>query len=76
MDTQERIIRIIRENIPYAPKDIDATSRFLEDIQMDSLELFQLVALAEDEFHCTITDEFLEECRTVEELAKYLDEQG
>lgn len=76
MDTEQRLIELIYENIPDAPKGIGASHRFLEDLDLDSLELFQVIAVAEEEFRCELGDVCLKDCQTVGKLAQYLEENG
>lgn len=76
MNAEQRLIELIYDNIPDAPKNIGPSCRFLEDLGLDSLELFQVIIEAEEEFHCELEDECLKECQTVGQLAQYLETRG
>ena len=51
----ERIIEIIKEIRPY--EIVDANTELIESGILDSLAIFQLVTLLEDEFEIEIADE-------------------
>ena len=51
-------------------------TRFKEDLQADSLDLFELVMAIEEEFGTSIPSEDLEKLLTVGDVIDYMKKQG
>ena len=56
--------------------EIKAESSFKEDLEVDSLDLFELVMALEDEFGVEIPSEDLEQLTTVGAVVEYLKNKG
>ena len=50
-----------------------ATAKFKEDLEIDSLDLFELAMALEEEFGIEIPAEELEHLTCIEEVAKYIE---
>ena len=61
----ERVKEIIEEQLNLDGVEITEASRFKEDLQADSLDLFELVMAFEDEYGVEIPSEDLEKITTV-----------
>lgn len=55
-----------------ARKKINPTSSFRDDLQIDSLDMFELSYLLEDRFKVRIPDEKINECATVDDMVRLL----
>lgn len=59
--TREQIFSVIRahlaDELEVDPSSIEETTRFREDLEADSLDLYTLVQELEDTYGVTITDE-------------------
>ena len=66
----ERVKEIIEEQLNLDGVEITEASRFKEDLQADSLDLFELVMAFEDEYGVEIPSEDLEKITTVIEYMK------
>ena len=78
-DIENTIIEIISKDMSLSESEINLSSRFLDDLGMDSLDEVELVMWLEEEFKIMIPDEAAKNCRTVREaiglVSKILNEQ-
>lgn len=72
----EKLVIILNEQLNLEGKDIKPESSFKEDLEIDSLDLFELVMAIEDEFGVEIPSEDLEKLTTVESVMEYLKGKG
>ena len=72
----ERVKEIIEEQLNLDGVEITEASRFKEDLQADSLDLFELVMALEDEYSVEIPAEDLQNLATVGDVMKYLKDKG
>lgn len=69
----EKIVTLLKANIPDIPETISPDDRFLEDLNLCSLDFFYIMMLIEEEMNYVITDAKLRELRTVGELVRLLE---
>lgn len=69
----EKVAAIIREQLNQENVEITEATRFKEDLEVDSLDLFELVMALEEEFGVEIPTEDLEELTTVGAVVKYVE---
>ena len=72
----ERIIEIVKEQLNVSDVAISADTSFEKDLEVDSLDLFELVMALEEEYDVEIPSEDLERLTTVGEVIAYLTEKG
>ena len=72
----ERVAEIIREQLNQENAEITEATRFKEDLEVDSLDLFELVMAFEEEYGVSIPSEELENLTSVGDVIKYLQEHG
>ena len=72
----ERVKESIEEQLNLDGVEITEASRFKEDLQADSLDLFELVMAFEDEYGVEIPSEDLEKITTVGSLIEYMKAKG
>jgi len=72
----ERVKEIIEEQLNLDGVEITEASRFKEDLQADSLDLFELVMAFEDEYGVEIPSEDLEKITTVVSVIEYMKAKG
>lgn len=72
----ERVKEIIEEQLNLDGVEITEESRFKEDLQADSLDLFELVMAFEDEYGVEIPSEDLEKITTVGSVIEYIKSKG
>ena len=72
----EKIIEIIEEQLNVEGMEITEKTRFKEDLNADSLDLFELAMAIEEAFEVEIPSEDLEKVTTVGSVMEYLKEKG
>lgn len=70
----EKIREIAAENLNLDLAVVTATAKFKEDLEIDSLDLFELTMALEEEFGIEIPSEDLEHLTCIEEVAKYIED--
>lgn len=72
----EKMREIIAEQLSVDASEIELSSNFKEDLEADSLDLFELVMALEEEYDVEIPSEDLEKIATVEDIINYLKGHG
>lgn len=72
----ERVKEIIEEQLNLDGAEITMESRFKEDLEADSLDLFELVMAFEEEYGVEIPSEDLEKITTVGSIIEYMQSKG
>lgn len=71
----EKVVAIIEEKLGLDGVEITAETRFKEDLDADSLDLFDMVMEFEEEFGVEIPSEDLEGITTVGALVAYIEKK-
>jgi acyl carrier protein len=69
---EERVIKIIVEQLGVKPEDVKPEASFVEDLGADSLDTVELVMALEEEFETEIPDEEAEKINTVQAAIDYV----
>jgi acyl carrier protein len=72
----ERVKEIIEEQLNVEGVEITEDTRFKEDLEADSLDLFELVMAFEEEYDVEIPSEDLEKITTVGSVIEYMQSKG
>ncbi len=72
----EKMKEMIADQLDIDAAEIKMESNFKEDLEADSLDLFELVMALEDEYDVEIPSEDLESMATVGDIVNYLKEHG
>lgn len=72
----ERVKEIIEEQLNLENAEITEATRFKEDLDADSLDLFELVMAFEEEYGVEIPAEDLEQITTVGAVIEYMKNKG
>ena len=72
----EKLKEVIEEKLNSEGAVITEETSFKEDLDADSLDLFELVMALEDEFGVEIPSEDLEKLETVKDVMEYLAAKG
>lgn len=72
----EKIKEIVADQLGIDAEDIKLESNFKEDLEADSLDLFELVMSLEEEYGVEIPSEDLEKIKTVNDIIEYLKAKG
>lgn len=65
-DIEQRVKKIVAEQLGIAAADVKNDSSFVDDLGADSLDTVELVMALEDEFEMEIPDEEAEKITTVQ----------
>ena len=71
-DIEERVKRIICEQLDVEEKDVVPTASFVDDLGADSLDQVELIMAMEEEFDVSISDEDAEKISTVQDATNYV----
>ena len=71
---EERVIKIVAEQLGVAEDDVQPSASFVEDLGADSLDTVELVMALEEEFETEIPDEEAEKITTVQLAINYVKE--
>ncbi|HMU63057.1 MAG: acyl carrier protein [Nitrosomonas sp.] len=71
-DVEQRIRKIVAEQLGVNESDVKNESSFVNDLGADSLDTVELVMALEEEFDCEIPDEEAEKINTVQEAIDYV----
>lgn len=72
----EQLRKIIAEQLNVDEEKVTPQSNFKEDLNADSLDLFELIMSLEDEYSIEIPAEDLEKLLTVQDVLDYLMDKG
>ena len=68
----EKIIELVQEQLDCGDVEITEATSFKDDLGADSLDLYELVMLLEENFGITIPTEELEKMVTVQDVMDYI----
>jgi len=77
----ERLKKVIVEQLDVAEKEVTPETSFVDDLNVDSLDLIELITAMEEEFSMPgrkleIADEDAEKIQTIQDAIDYLYDQG
>ncbi|MCU6761492.1 Acyl carrier protein [uncultured Roseburia sp.] len=72
----EKMKQMIADQLDIDAAEVKLESNFKDDLEADSLDLFELVMALEDEYEVEIPSEELESMATVGDIVNYLKEHG
>ncbi|AOV16959.1 acyl carrier protein [Acidihalobacter aeolianus] len=71
-NVEERVKKIVVEQLGVKEEDVKNDSSFVDDLGADSLDTVELVMALEEEFECEIPDEEAEKITTVQQAIDYI----
>lgn len=74
MSTEDRVKKIVCEQLGVKDEEVTNESSFVEDLGADSLDTVELVMALEEEFETEIPDEEAEKITTVQLAIDYINE--
>lgn len=73
MAIKDRVIALIIENLDVDPKDLAPEAKFIDDLGISSMDLWELVLVMEDEFDLEVPDEDLEKIITIQDAINFIE---
>jgi len=74
MGLDERVKKIIVEQLGVNSEQVSTEASFIDDLGADSLDTVELVMALEEEFDIEIPDEDAEKITTVDQAVEYIEE--
>lgn len=71
-DVDEKVKKIICEQLDVAEEDVVSGASFVDDLGADSLDQVELIMAMEEEFDVSIPDEDAEQIATVQDAIDYI----
>ena len=69
----KRVQKIIAEQLDLDDAEVQMSSRIVEDLGADSLDVVELIMALEEEFNMEIPDNVAEKVKTVGDIVNYID---
>lgn len=76
MSVEEKVKKIVSEQLGCAEDSIKIDSAFVEDLGADSLDLTELIMAMEEEFDIEIDDEDAQAMKTVKDAVSYIESKS
>jgi len=73
MSVEEKIKKIICEQLEVDEKDVIPEASFVDDLGADSLDQVELIMAMEEDFGVSISDEEAEKITTVRDAIEYIE---
>lgn len=70
---EEKVIKLISDTTKTDSAKISGTTLFIDDLNLDSLDIVELMMKMEDEFGIEIPEEEAEGLKSVGDVVKYLE---
>ena len=76
MSVEEKIRKIICEQLEVDEKDVVPAASFVDDLGADSLDQVELIMAMEEEFGISISDEEAEKITAVRDAIEYIEKNA
>jgi acyl carrier protein len=72
MEIQDKVIKIVSEATKVDASNIQATTSFIDDLNLDSLDMVEMMMKMEEEFGIEIPEDETENLKTIADVTSYL----
>lgn len=72
MNTEEKVVQIVSEATKIDTAKISAQTSFIDDLNLDSLDIAELMMKVEDEFNVEIPEEDAQKIRNISDVVSYI----
>ena len=76
MSVEDRVQKIVCEQLGVSAEEVKLEASFIDDLGADSLDTVELVMAFEEEFGCEIPDDAAEKILTVKDAVDFLQENA
>ena len=73
---KEKVIKLVSDATKVEASKISAETNFVEDLNLDSLDIVELMMKMEDDFGIEIPEEDAEGLKTVKDVVSYLESKN
>ena len=73
---KDKIIKMIANKLGKKAEDIALTSRLIEDLGADSLDIVEMLMMLEDEYGITIPDQDAIKLSTIGDIVAFMEKQN
>lgn len=73
MSIEQKVLDIIVEQAGVDKDDVTPDKSFVEDLNLDSLDLTELIMSLEEEFDCEITQDEAEKLKTPRDVINFIE---
>ena len=73
MELQDKVVKLVSEATKVEAGNISAATSFVDDLNLDSLDMVEMMMKMEDEFGIEIPEEQTENLKTVKDVVSYLE---
>ncbi|AYF43490.1 MULTISPECIES: acyl carrier protein [Halobacteriovorax] len=70
---EQKVIQLVADQTKIDIAKINASTSFVDDLNLDSLDIVELMMKMEDEFDIQIPEEDAEGLKSVQDVVKYLE---
>jgi acyl carrier protein len=75
VNVEQRVIEIVCESLGVNKEQVNRSTKFIDDIGADSLDIVELIMELEEEFEINIPDDQAEKIKTVGEAIEYIERE-
>ena len=69
---EEKVIELICEKLGKNKSEVTLSSKLVEDLGADSLDVVELIMAFEDEFNVSLPDEDVQNMKTIGDIVNYI----
>ena len=73
MSVKDRVMELIIENLDVDEEKLAPEAKFIDDLGVSSMDLWELVLVMEDEFDMEVPDEDLEKIVTIQDAIDFIE---
>ena len=73
---QDKIVKMIANKLSKKVEDVTMSSKLIEDLGADSLDIVELLMMLEDEYGITIPDQDAMKLTTIGDIVKFMENQN
>ncbi len=73
MELQDKVIKLVSEATKIDTANIKANTTFVDDLNLDSLDMVELMMKMEDEFGVEIPEDETENLKSIQDVISYLE---
>ena len=73
---KDKVIKLVSEATKVEEAKITPTTNFIDDLNLDSLDIVELMMKMEDEFGVEIPEDQAESLKTVQDVVNYLESKN